>query len=129
MPAFAGATPDFVIRLRSRGTFLTQIKSTVAPSCFVVCIGGIPPRPASARRRAFLVLICMSEKLEVAKRYRHIARETRSVALATKSPKDRDSLLNLAYEYERMARELEAEHASAKILGQSEPLRVAHSTS
>ena len=69
----------------------------------------------------------MSEKSEVAQRYRNLAIETRKVSSGTKSPKDRDSLVKLAEEYERMARELEAEDATEQILKQvQDHPRVAH---
>jgi hypothetical protein len=55
---------------------------------------------------------------EKARRYRVFAEEARIYALGTRSPKDRDSLLNLASEYERLAREVEDEDATAKRLGQ-----------
>jgi hypothetical protein len=58
----------------------------------------------------------VSEKLKLATRYRIFAEEARTYVSGTQSPKDRDSLLNLASEYERMARELEAEDASEKVL-------------
>jgi hypothetical protein len=60
----------------------------------------------------------VSEKIEQAGRYRNLAREARDIAVSTRSPKDRGSLLNLANEYERMARELEDEEAAEKILRQ-----------
>lgn len=74
-----------------------------------------------------LIKVVMSEKSEVAKRYRDLAIENRKVASGTKSHKDRDSLVKLAEEYERMARELEAEDATEQILKkvQDHP-RVAH---
>jgi hypothetical protein len=69
----------------------------------------------------------MSEKSELVLRYRDLATESRAVASGTKSPKDRDSLLKLAEEYDRMARELEAEAETAKILEQMDRSpRVAH---
>src|SRR4051812_2800512 len=71
------------------------------------------------RRRELFWCSVMTENLDLARRYRSHAREARAVASGTRSPKDRDSLLNLADEYERMARELEAEDATAKILNRS----------
>jgi hypothetical protein len=58
----------------------------------------------------------MSESLEQAVRYRIFAEEARVYAVGTRYPKDRDSLLKLAEEYERMARESEAVEATKEIL-------------
>jgi len=60
----------------------------------------------------------VSEKIELAERYRNHAREVRAIASRTRNAKDQGSLLNLAHEYERMARELEDEEATEKILRQ-----------
>lgn len=83
--------------------------------------------PAVHFRTFLSIKVVMSEKSEVAKRYRNLAVETRKVAFGAKSPKDRDSLMKLAEEYERMARELEAEAATEQILKQvQDHPRVAH---
>jgi hypothetical protein len=58
----------------------------------------------------------MTDKHASARRYRTFANEARLYALSARSPKDRDSLLNLAEEYERMAREAEALEATKEIL-------------
>jgi hypothetical protein len=58
----------------------------------------------------------MSEKSEIVLRYRNLALETRTIASSAQSPKDRASLVKLADEYERMARELEAVEATKEIL-------------
>jgi hypothetical protein len=58
----------------------------------------------------------MSDKTEIALRYRNLALETRSIASNARSSKDSVSLLKLADEYERMARELEAVEATKEIL-------------
>jgi hypothetical protein len=58
----------------------------------------------------------MSDKTELALRYRDLAFETRTIASSARSPKDRVSLVKLADEYERMARELEAVEATKEIL-------------
>jgi hypothetical protein len=55
-------------------------------------------------------------------RYRTFAEEARLYAMSSRSPKDRDSLLKLAAEYERMAREVEAVEATKEILQQAKPL-------
>jgi hypothetical protein len=69
----------------------------------------------------------MSQKFELASRYRILATETVTVASGTKSPKDRVSLLKLADEYVRMARELEAEAQTERILQQiDDSPRIAH---
>ena len=60
-----------------------------------------------------------SEPIERAEEFRKHAREARLIALRTPRPKDRDSLLNLAEEYDRMARELDDEEATKELLRQT----------
>jgi len=60
----------------------------------------------------------MSEKLEKVRTYLRYARETRALASNTPNPKDRDSLFNLAEEFDRLARELEAVQKTEDIFRQ-----------
>jgi hypothetical protein len=58
----------------------------------------------------------VSDTSERAQRLRDLAREARLHALQARSAKDRISVLNLADEYDRMARESEAVEATKKIM-------------
>jgi hypothetical protein len=59
----------------------------------------------------------MSEQSEQARRYRTFAEEARTYAIGAK-PKHQASLMKLAEEYERMAREVEAVEATKDIFDQ-----------
>jgi hypothetical protein len=54
--------------------------------------------------------ISMSEELETARRYRSHARELRTIAKSRAAEPNRYVLLQVARDYERMARALESNH-------------------
>ena len=54
----------------------------------------------------------MNDRLKTAKRYREYAEELRVIAADKHAPENRDGLLKIAEDYERMASTLEAMHDS-----------------
>jgi len=61
----------------------------------------------------------MNEELELARSYRFRAEELRAIAELDSTTKNHQVLMNVAQDYERMAKTLDAIHDTHRILGKT----------
>jgi predicted kinase len=66
----------------------------------------------------------VSEELEAAQRYRMHAEELRAIAADSHDPKNRDVLLQIAQDYDRMAESLQSIDRTNKVLRTREPSKL-----